>query len=80
MTYAMITDNVVRNIVSLHPRNAAAFPDAVLTNDLPVSIGDSYVDGVFYHEGVEVTLPSYADEDTEDMQNALSMLEVRVNG
>ena len=80
MNYALITDVVVKNIVKIHPRNAAAFPEAVPTNDLPVEIGDSYYDGVFYRDGVEVTLPSFADEDSRDMQNALAMLEVRANG
>lgn len=80
MRCALIENHVVVNVVSFHPRNVAAFPDVVPTNGLPVAIGDSYVDGVFYRMGVEVTAPSLVDEDTEDMQNALAMLEVRVNG
>ena len=80
MNYALIENHVVVNVISLPPMNASSFPNAVPIEELPVEIGDSYVDGSFYRDGVEVTAPSFADDDTEDMQAALSMLEVRVNG
>lgn len=80
MNYALIENHVVVNVISLHPMNESSFPNAVPIEDLPVEIGDSYVDGAFYHKGVEVTVPSVVDEDTQDMQAALAMLEVRVNG
>lgn len=80
MRFAFIIDGNVSNIISIHPMNADSFPNAVSVEDLPVTVGDSYVDGKFYRDGVEVTAPPTADEDTEDMQNALSMLEVRLNG
>lgn len=80
MNYALIENGVVANVISLHPTNESSFPNAVPIEDLPVEIGDTYFDGMFYRDGVEVTLPSFADEDTQDMQNALSMLEVRLNG
>lgn len=80
MTYALISEGVVENLISIHPMNVSSFTNAVVTADLPVSIGDTYADGVFYHDGVEVRLPSIMDEDTEDMKEALAMLEVRMNG
>ena len=81
MTYALVIDGVVQNTISLHPRNAKDFASAVSVGDLPVAIGDTYADGKFYREGVEVTLPiPFEPTDADDMQAALEMLEVRLNG
>lgn len=51
MNYALIENGVVANIIYLHPMNASDFPNAVSVGEHPVSIGDTYVDGVFYHDG-----------------------------
>lgn len=81
MSYAIVIDGVVANLIRLHPMNASSFANAVSTNGLPVAIGDTYSDGKFYHEGVEVTLPIPSEPtDADDMQAALEMLEVRLNG
>lgn len=50
MTYALIVDGYVTNLIWLHPMNAYEFPTAVPTNGLPVQIGDSYTGGKFYRE------------------------------
>lgn len=55
MTYALIVDGYVTNLIWLHPMNAYEFPTAVPTNGLPAQIGDSYTGGKFYRDGVEVT-------------------------
>ena len=78
MSYAIVIDGVVANIIRLHPMNADAFPNAVPTDGLPIAIGDTYVDGKFYRNGEEIK-PDEPDGD-EDMAAALEMLEVRMNG
>ena len=62
MTYAIVIDGVVRNTISMHPRNASDFASAVSVGDLPVAIGDAYAGGKFYRNGEEVT---HAKQDAE---------------
>ena len=57
MRYASITDSIVTNIIALNDRNAGDFPSAVKLGDRPVAIGDTYTDGKFYRDGVEVLTP-----------------------
>lgn len=54
MNYALIQNGIVTNIIWLYPGNASDFPNAVPTNDIPVAIGDTYTDGVFYRNGERV--------------------------
>lgn len=79
MTYAVIQDGVVVNLIWLYSGNAADFPDAVPVNDLPVCTGDSYEDGAFYHEGVKLVRED-AVVAIRDMQKALETVGVNVNG
>lgn len=62
MNYALIENNTVINIIYLHPMNADDFPNAVPINALPVKIGDAYVDGKFYSDGIEITESVPIDE------------------
>ena len=81
MRYAIITDGIVTNVIILYSGNAADFPSAVVCRDLPVAIGDAYVDGKFYRDGE--LLKSQMDaaiEDMEDMQAALTELGVTIDG
>ena len=57
MRYAWIENGVVTNIIALNDRNASDFTDAVRLGDLPAGIGDTYTDGKFYRDGVEVLTP-----------------------
>ena len=57
MRYAMVTDGVVTNVIALNDSNASDFPTAVTLGDRPVGIGDTYTDGKFYRDGVEVLTP-----------------------
>ena len=57
MRYAIVTDGIVTNIIALNYRNASDFPAAVKLGDRPVGIGDTYTDGKFYRDGVEVLTP-----------------------
>lgn len=61
MNYALIKNETVTNLIYLHPMNANDFPNAVPTNDLPVQIGDSYIDGKFYHDGKEIIVEPEPD-------------------
>ena len=52
--YAIIENGVVTNVIWLCYSNAADFPSAVSVQDRLVSVGDTFENGVFYHEGVPV--------------------------
>lgn len=57
MTYAQIKGGKVVNVLSIRQAQAHEFPDCVPMNDIPAGIGDTYEDGKFYREGVEVKSP-----------------------
>ena len=57
MRYALIDSGIVTNVIVLNDRNANDFPTAVKLSDRPVAIGDTYEDGEFYSDGVEVLTP-----------------------
>ena len=81
MTYAVIRNGVVVNLIWLYCGNEDDFPDAVPVNDLPVSIGDSYENSVFMRDGeplLSVLEKTIAEKD--DMQTALETVGVNVNG
>lgn len=54
MNYALLKDNIVTNIILLDKNNAHDFPNAAPCYDKPVSVGDTYIDGEFYHDGEKV--------------------------
>ncbi|MCI5956377.1 MAG: hypothetical protein MRZ54_05275 [Clostridiales bacterium] len=54
MNYALVENGVVVNVIWLYEGNAHEFAGAVPVNDRPVQIGDTYENGVFYHEGERV--------------------------
>lgn len=54
MRYAIVDNGTVANIIALNDRNASDFPTAVKLSDRPVAICDTYTDGKFYRDGVEV--------------------------
>ena len=54
MNYAKINDGVVVNVLSIRRSQAAEFPDCVAMGDIPAGIGDTYADGKFYRDGVEI--------------------------
>ena len=66
MDYALIENGVVTNIIWLSPANANEFPDAVPMHDLPVGIGDTFTEGVFYRDGERILSES---------ERAIAMLE-----
>lgn len=77
MRYAMVTDGIVTNIIALNDRNASDFPAAVKLGDRPVGIGDTYTDGKFYRDGVEVLTPlEAAQAEIETYKSALNELGV----
>lgn len=54
MNYAKIIDGIVVNVLSIRRSQAHEFPDCVPLNDIPAGIGDTYADGKFYRDGVEI--------------------------
>lgn len=57
MNYAFIENGVITNIIALNTENAHEFPDVVNVDEYPVGVGDTFVDGVFYRNGIAI--PSY---------------------
>lgn len=51
MDYALVVNGVVVNIIHLLSGNKKDFPNTVSIEGLSVQIGDTYVDGRFYHDG-----------------------------
>lgn len=54
MNYALIENGIVTNIIWMYETNAEEFPNAVKLGERQVEIGDTYEDGKFYRDGVEV--------------------------
>ena len=77
MRYAIVTDGIVTNVIALNDRNASDFTTAVKLGDRPVGIGDTYADGKFYRDGVEVLTPmEQAQEEIDEYKAALNELGV----
>ena len=77
MRYAIVTDGIVTNVIALNDRNARDFPTAVKLGDRPVCIGDTYTDGKFYRDGVEVlTQMEQAQAEIDAYKAALNELGV----
>lgn len=54
MRYALIETGVVTNVIEINPRNAADFPSAVISEEYPVNVGDTYENDKFYRDGEEL--------------------------
>nr|DAV24205.1 MAG TPA: Chitin oligosaccharide deacetylase [Bacteriophage sp.] len=67
MRYAVITNGLVGNIITLRSTNAGEFSGAVALHDRPVGIGDSYTDGKFWRDGEKILTPA---EEITAMQTA----------
>ena len=77
MNYALVENGTVVNIIWLYEGNAQEFPDAVALGDRPVGIGDTYANGKFYRDGVEVLTPLEAAQvEIETYKSALNELGV----
>ena len=77
MRYAVVDNGAVTNIIALNDRNASDFPTAVKLGDRPVGIGDTYIDGKFYRDGVEVLTPmEQAQAEITEYKAALNELGV----
>ena len=77
MRYALIDNGIVSNVIELNDRNASDFPTAVKLGDRPVAIGDTYTDGKFYRDGVEVLTPmEQAQAEMTEYKAALNELGV----
>lgn len=81
MRYAMVIEGKVTNIIEMNKRNEQYFPSAVYTGDKPVCIGDTYTDGKFYRNGVEVlTALEEAQIEVAEYKAALNTLGVETEG
>lgn len=76
--FAVVENGIVTNVLWGMVYNMTTdFPNAVQIDDRAVQIGDTYENGVFYHDGVEVKTIA---EELADMKAALELLGVTDNG
>lgn len=52
--YAKIENDTVVNILVIRQSQAHEFPNCVLIDNIPVEIGDTYLNGHFYHNNIEI--------------------------
>ena len=76
MTYALIENGVVENMIWLYEGNAADFPNAVPVGDCPVRMGDTWDGTDFYRNGKKVQT---GGEEAAEMREALALLGVTMN-
>lgn len=76
MTYAIVIDGVVTNVISLLEKNASEFPNAVNVNDRPVAIGDSYDGEKFWRDGEEVLTYAEMRELADDVPHEKTVEEI----
>lgn len=75
--FAIVENGVVVKRLWGYVSNMDKYPNTVQIDDRAVQVGDTYVDGIFYHEGEEVKTMA---EIMADMQAALELLGVNANG
>lgn len=73
--FAIVEDGIVTNII--WGMTYTEIPNAVQIDDRAVQIGDTYQDGVFYHDGEAVRTIA---EEMADMRAALELLGVTIDG
>lgn len=80
MNYALVENGTVTNLIWLHPENASDFANAVAVGEVPVEIGDTYAEGLFYRDG-EPLMPydNATTAEMADMRTALNLLGVNAD-
>ena len=71
MRYAQIKDGIVVNVLTIRQAQACEFPDCVPMNDIPAGIGDTYGEGRFYRDGVEIKSPAQELAEAQEIMNIL---------
>lgn len=71
MNYAIVKDGVVTNVITLRHSQESVFPDCVCMGDIPVNIGDTYINGNFYRNG---HLVSTAEQKANEHLSSVSAL------
>lgn len=71
MTYARIKDGIVVNVLSINRSQAHEFPDCVPMFDIPAGIGDTYEDGKFFRDGIEIKSTAQQLAEANDVINIL---------
>ncbi len=83
--YALINDGIVGNVIIVDSSDTAqliasstGYDQAVCVDQYFVTIGDTYVDGVFYHEGDEIARRQTLEETVEQQTQEISDLQTLV--
>lgn len=64
--YARLENDVVINIIWISEEIAHEVPNVVDVSEYPVDIGDNYIDGKFFRNGVEVlTYDEYKEQSAQ---------------
>ena len=71
MNYAQIKNGIVVNVLSIRRSQAHEFPDCVPVIDILVEPGDTYADGIFYRDGIEI---KSAAQELAEAQEILAIL------
>lgn len=69
--YAKIENGMVENLVEIHFTNADKYPNYIQVEDLPVEPGDTYSDGAFYRDGVQIKSAAQELADTQQLLNII---------
>lgn len=76
MNFAIVEDGYVTNVIWLSASNRADFPNSVCVANRAAAIGDQYIDGVFFRDGLPV--PAYTEQ-IEALSNQIGELEATVS-
>ena len=81
MNFALLDNGIVANIIWINPEQQSEFQPGAPTGDLPVMTGDTYENGKFYRNGIEITpeSPSPEPENRYTLDEAAELLAQEVS-
>ena len=72
MNYAIIKNGIVTNTIVLDPNDIPDCFNAISLGDVPVEIGDTFEDGIFYRNGKRIlTMVERLRKEVEELDSEL---------